>query len=183
MRCFFRYLLPSVAGRVVCVHLAILRYRALVEVEDKQVACVDTPHVQVLPQIPLGILVEYAGPPFPETYDAGVSQAVHDYVRPHRVTGVCIDRVHVQNIKQECMIITKKPGLSKAIMEELGRGVTAIDGEGMYTEEDTYILITVISKYEEPHLRELIAHHDEHAFMIISDNIRVVGNFQKRFTD
>lgn len=99
------------------------------------------------------------------------------------VTGVCIDRVHVQNIKQECMIITKKPGLSKAIMEELGRGVTAIDGEGMYTEEDTYILITVISKYEEPHLRELIAHHDEHAFMIISDNIRVVGNFQKRFTD
>ena len=99
------------------------------------------------------------------------------------VTGVCIDRVHVQNIKQECMIITKKPGLSKAIMEELGRGVTAIDGEGMYTKEDTYILITVISKYEEPHLRELIAHHDEHAFMIISDNIRVVGNFQKRFTD
>lgn len=99
------------------------------------------------------------------------------------VTGVCIDRVHVQNIKQECLIITKKPGLSRAIMDELGRGVTAVDGEGMYTGEDTYVLITVISKYEEPHLRELIAHHDEHAFMIISDNIRVVGNFQKRFTD
>ena len=99
------------------------------------------------------------------------------------VTGLCIDRVHVQNIKQECMIITKKPGLSKAIMTELSRGVTAIDGEGMYTGEDTYILITVISRYEEPHLRELIAKHDEHAFMIISDNIRVVGNFQKRFTD
>ncbi|MBE6040317.1 MAG: YitT family protein [Clostridiales bacterium] len=99
------------------------------------------------------------------------------------VTGIGIDRVHVQNIKQECMIITKKPGLSRAIMDDLGRGVTALDGEGMYTGEGTYVLITVISKYEEPHLRELIAHHDEHAFMIISDNIRVVGNFQKRFTD
>lgn len=99
------------------------------------------------------------------------------------VTGLGIDRVHVQNIKQECMIITKKPGLSRAIMDELGRGVTALDGEGMYTGEGTYVLITVISKYEEPHLRELIAHHDEHAFMIISDNIRVVGNFEKRFTD
>jgi len=99
------------------------------------------------------------------------------------VTGIGIDRVHVQNIKQECMIITKKPGLSRAIMDELGRGVTALDGEGMYTGEGTFVLITVISKYEEPHLRELIAHHDEHAFMIISDNIRVVGNFQKRFTD
>lgn len=99
------------------------------------------------------------------------------------VTGIGIDRVHVQNIKQECVIITKKPGLSRAIMDELGRGVTALDGEGMYTGEGTFVLITVISKYEEPHLRELIAHHDEHAFMIISDNIRVVGNFQKRFTD
>ena len=99
------------------------------------------------------------------------------------VTGLCIDKVHVQNIKQECMIFTKKAGLSDAILKELGRGVTAWDGEGVYTGEDTYVLVTVISKYEEPHLRELIAHHDEHAFMIISDNTRVVGNFQKRFTD
>jgi uncharacterized membrane-anchored protein YitT (DUF2179 family) len=43
--------------------------------------------------------------------------------------------------------------------------------------------VTVISKYEEPHLRELIAQHDENAFMIISDNTRVVGNFQKKFTE
>lgn len=99
------------------------------------------------------------------------------------VTGLCIDKVHVQNIKQECMIFTKKAGLSDAILKELGRGVTAWDGEGVYTGEDTYVLVTVISKYEETHLRELIAHHDEHAFMIISDNTRVVGNFQKRFTD
>lgn len=99
------------------------------------------------------------------------------------VTGVCIDKVHTQNIKQECMIFTKKAGLSKHIMEDLGRGVTAWDGEGVYTGEDTYVLVTVISKYEEHHLRELIAEHDPHAFMIISDNTRVVGNFVKRFTD
>lgn len=99
------------------------------------------------------------------------------------VTGICIDRVHVQNIKQECMIFTKKAGLSDAILNDLGRGVTAWEGEGVYTGEGTHVLVTVISKYEEPHLRELIAEHDEHAFMIISDNTRVVGNFQKRFTD
>lgn len=99
------------------------------------------------------------------------------------VTGVCIDKVHTQNIKQECMIFTKKAGLSKHILEDLGRGVTAWDGEGVYTGEGTYVLVTVISKYEEPHLRELIAHHDPHAFMIISDNTRVIGNFQKKFTD
>ena len=99
------------------------------------------------------------------------------------VTGLGIDRVHVQNIKQECMIFTKKPGLSDLILHDLNRGVTAWDGEGVYTGEDTYVLVTVISKYEEPHLRELIAQHDPNAFMIISDNIRVIGNFQKRFTE
>ena len=99
------------------------------------------------------------------------------------VTGVCIDKVHTQNIKQQCMIFTKKPGLSKHIIEDLGRGVTAWDGEGVYTGEDTYVLVTVISKYEEHHLRELIAEHDPNAFMIISDNTRVVGNFQKKFTE
>ena len=99
------------------------------------------------------------------------------------VTGLAIDRVHVQNIKQECMIFTKKAGLEDAILHDLNRGVTAWEGEGVYTGEDTHVLVTVITKYEEPHLRELIAAHDENAFMIISDNTRVVGNFQKRFTE
>ena len=99
------------------------------------------------------------------------------------VTGLGIDRVHTQNIKQECMIFTKKPGLSDAILHDLNRGVTIWDGQGAYTGDDTEVLVTVISKYEEPHLREIIANHDENAFMIISDNIRVVGLFQKRFTE
>lgn len=99
------------------------------------------------------------------------------------VTGLGIDRVHVQNIKQECMIFTKKPGLSDAILHDLNRGVTVWDGMGAYTGEDAQVLVTVISKYEEPHLKEIIAKHDENAFMIISDNIRVVGLFQKRFTE
>ena len=99
------------------------------------------------------------------------------------VTGLAIDRVHVQNIKQECMIFTKKPDLQEAILHDLNRGATIWEGQGAYTGDDMHVLVTVISKYEEPHLREIIAKHDENAFMIISDNIRVVGLFQKRFTE
>ena len=99
------------------------------------------------------------------------------------VTGLGIDRVHTQNIKQECMIFTKKPDLQDAILHDLNRGVTIWEGQGAYTGEDTHVLVTVISKYEEPHLKEIIAKHDENAFMIISDNIRVIGLFQKRFTE
>ena len=99
------------------------------------------------------------------------------------VTGLAIDRVHVQNIKQECMIFTKKPDLQEAILHDLNRGATIWEGQGAYTGDDMHVLVTVISKYEEPHLREIIAKHDENAFMIISDNIRVVGLFNKRFTE
>ena len=99
------------------------------------------------------------------------------------VTGLAIDRVHIQNIKQECMIFTKKEGLADAILNEISRGVTTWEGEGAYTREGLHVLVTVISKYEEPHLKEVIAKHDPDAFMIISDNSRVIGNFQKRFTE
>ena len=99
------------------------------------------------------------------------------------VTGLLIDRVHVQNIKIECMIFTKKDGLAPAILEEMNRGLTIWEGKGAYTGDDSHILLTVISKYEEPHLKEVIARIDPDAFMIITDKARVVGNFEKRFVE
>ena len=99
------------------------------------------------------------------------------------MTGIFIDKVHVQNIKIECMIFTKKEGLAQAILEEMNRGATTWEGMGAYTREDSHVIVTVISKYEEPHLREVITSIDPDAFMIITDNARVAGNFQKRFTE
>ena len=99
------------------------------------------------------------------------------------MTGIFIDKVHTQNIKLECMIFTKKEGLEDAIIHELNRGLTTWEGLGAYTNQDTHVLVTVISKYEETHLREIIARIDPDAFMIINDNARVAGNFQKRFTE
>jgi uncharacterized membrane-anchored protein YitT (DUF2179 family) len=99
------------------------------------------------------------------------------------MTGIFIDKVHIQNIKIKCMIFTKKEGVAEAIMKDVNRGVTTWEGEGAYTGEDSHVLVTVISKYEEPLLREVIAGVDPDAFMIITDSVRVAGNFQKRFTD
>ncbi|MBR2539346.1 MAG: YitT family protein [Mogibacterium sp.] len=99
------------------------------------------------------------------------------------MTGIFIDKVHVQNIKIECMIFTKKDGMAQAILDEMNRGATTWEGMGAYTREDSHVIVTVISKYEEPHLREVIASIDPDAFMIITDNARVAGNFQKRFTE
>ena len=68
-------------------------------------------------------------------------------------------------------------------MDELSRGVTYWEGTGAYTGDSSHILLTMISKYEEPHLREIIERIDPNAFVILSEGSRVMGNFQKRFTD
>lgn len=99
------------------------------------------------------------------------------------MTGVFIDRVHTQNIMIECMIFTKKEGLREAIVNDLNRGVTLLEGTGGYTGDDVHVFVTAITKYEESHLRELIAGVDPDAFMIIADHVRIAGLFEKRFVD
>lgn len=99
------------------------------------------------------------------------------------VTGICVNRVHVQNIKQQAMIFTKSEGMAEAIMNEMRRGVTTWEGMGAYTKEDSHVIVTVLSKYEEPILKDIVSRIDPNAFVIIQENTRVMGNFQKRFTE
>ena len=98
-------------------------------------------------------------------------------------TGLCVNKVHIQNIKMQAMIFTKEEGLVDALLHELRRGVTTWDGIGAYTNEDSHVIVTVLSKYEIPILEEIIERIDPNAFVIINENTQVLGNFEKRFTD
>ena len=96
------------------------------------------------------------------------------------VVSVTTDKVHIQNINTSVMIFTKKMGISKAIMEQMGRGVTNWDGEGAYTNKTSYILFVMISKYEVNQIKKIVHSIDPHAFMIFTDGCSVEGNFEKR---
>ena len=96
------------------------------------------------------------------------------------VLAMAIDRVHIQNINTSVMIFTKKTGISKAIMEQTGRGVTNWDGEGAYTNKTSYILFVMISKYEVNQIRQIVHSIDPNAFMIFTEGCSVDGNFEKR---
>ena len=98
-------------------------------------------------------------------------------------TGMCVNRVHIQNIKMQAMIFTKEEGLVDALLHELRRGVTTWDGIGAYTNEDSHVIVTVLSKYELPVLEDILARIDPNAFVIINENTQVLGNFEKRFTE
>ena len=96
------------------------------------------------------------------------------------VLSLAIDRVHIQNINTSVMIFTKKLGISKAIMEQTGRGVTNWDGEGAYTNKTSYILFVMISKFEVSQIKRIVHNIDPNAFMIFTEGCSVDGNFEKR---
>ena len=96
------------------------------------------------------------------------------------VTNVTMDKLHTQNISITATIITKNNDISKYIMEETKRGVTSIKAIGAYTNEDTNYIITIISKYEIPRLKQLIKQHDNKAFFIVNSNNVLLGNYEKR---
>ena len=96
------------------------------------------------------------------------------------VQALVADKAHTQNINMGVMIFTKKTGIAKAVMEEMGRGVTDWIGEGAYTEQQSYVLYVVISKYEVSQLKEIVHRVDSSAFMIFTEGCSVDGNFEKR---
>ena len=94
---------------------------------------------------------------------------------------ILLDKTHMQNIKSECFIFTKKDpkDMIKFINIDLKRGVTYWEAVGGYTNTKTYIVYTVLSKYERMKLERHINEFDKNAFMAENDEITVKGNFEK----
>lgn len=75
------------------------------------------------------------------------------------------------------MIITSEPEkLRTAIIDDMKKGVTILDGKGGYTNDHKSILIVVVNKKQQAvHLKKLIKHEDPNSFIIVSDVHEVLG--------
>lgn len=58
------------------------------------------------------------------------------------------NRTHLQNINSSVLIFTKKPELYKTILTQMNRDSTCWKGAGAYTESDTFVVISIMSKHE-----------------------------------
>lgn len=96
------------------------------------------------------------------------------------VYSLMVDRVHLQNINVNVQIFTKEETLYKDIIEQLKRGTTYWKAVGGYTDTDTFVVITVISKYEIAQLKQILMEKDPNAFVIVSEGPEVLGNYEKR---
>jgi len=96
---------------------------------------------------------------------------------------MALDYQHTQNINVQVMIFTKKEGISDRILNEVRRGLTYWKGAGGYTDEETYILTTMVTKYELQHLVSIVKSVDPQAFIMVNEGTKIFGNFEKRFTE
>ena len=98
------------------------------------------------------------------------------------LTSTVIDKmVYGVDVQKSAMIITSKPKeVAGAVMEELHRGCTGMEGTGMYTGDKRTVLICAVRRHETGTLKKLILEKDEHAFMMISNINEVFGHNFKR---
>lgn len=96
------------------------------------------------------------------------------------VYSMAIDKTHLQNINTSVMIFTKNKIICETILHELNRGVTYWKGVGGYTEVDTYVFYSVLSKYEVRILQENLKIQDPDAFVVVTEQDQVLGNFEIR---
>lgn len=74
------------------------------------------------------------------------------------------------------MIITDMQDVvSNRIIKDMGRGVTALTGKGMFTGENHPILLCALTLTEVPHLKSLVAGVDPKAFVIVMPATEVLG--------
>ena len=77
----------------------------------------------------------------------------------------------------KCFIIitNEEEKLKEAIVNDIKRGITILDGRGGYTDSSKSVLIVAVNKKQEVHMKKLIKNVDKNAFIIISKAHEVFG--------
>ncbi len=75
-----------------------------------------------------------------------------------------------------CIIITDKgKEISETLVARSPRGVTLLDGKGMYTNKEHDVLLTCVKNNQLTQLKSIVKEIDERAFIIINDSVEVRG--------
>lgn len=74
------------------------------------------------------------------------------------------------NTKKAMTIISSKPEeVAKAIDEQVGRGLTILNGHGYYSREEKDVLYVVVAKTQVTRAKRIIKKIDKNAFLVIHD--------------
>jgi uncharacterized membrane-anchored protein YitT (DUF2179 family) len=73
------------------------------------------------------------------------------------------------------IITDKAEAVSKRVLTDLRRGMTAVSGKGMYTGQSHSVLICALTVTEVNNLKAAVAKEDPHAFVVVSPAQEILG--------
>lgn len=85
-----------------------------------------------------------------------------------------------QQQKSVFIVSYKSDEISHKIMDELGRGVTLLHGEGAYTHEKKQVIMVAIGLMQVTKLKYVVQSVDPHAFLLVMDASDVSGGFVRK---
>lgn len=100
------------------------------------------------------------------------------------VTGRVLDAVVYKfDYSKVALIISKRHDeIAKHIGDDLHRGATFLDGQGVYSGQDTKVILTAVKKQQISELKELVVGIDPDAFIIVQEAHQVLGDGFARYS-
>lgn len=98
-----------------------------------------------------------------------------------RIIDAFLDGLHFS--KAAFIISDHSKAIAVNVIEDLERGVTGLNGEGMYSANNKNVLLCVVSKREIVRLKEIVRITDPKAFIIVTDVREVLGEGFKEYAN
>jgi uncharacterized membrane-anchored protein YitT (DUF2179 family) len=106
----------------------------------------------------------------------GVEKAMYALIAIYIVTKVVDSILEGINFSKGVFIISDhSKQIAEALMKDLKRGVTGINGTGMYTKGEKQVLFVVVGKNQIVPLQKIVKEIDTNAFITITDVREVLG--------
>lgn len=106
----------------------------------------------------------------------GIEKAMYALISIYIVAKVIDNILEGINFSKAVFIISdKSKEIAETLMKDLKRGVTGINGTGMYTKGEKQVLFVVVGKNQILLLQKMIKEIDKNAFITIADVREVLG--------
>lgn len=106
----------------------------------------------------------------------GIQYALYALITVFVVCKVADAILEGMNFSKIAYIISDHPDeIAEAIMTKLERGVTGLNGTGMYSGVSKNVLFCVVSRKEIVEVKDIVSQVDENSFVIVTDAREVLG--------
>lgn len=93
------------------------------------------------------------------------------------ITSLIVDLIHLRNKKIQIEFISKNQSLGEILITNFPHGATMSRAEGVYSNEQKYVIHMVVSSFETQKVVALARRADPHVFITVTSLVQVYGNF------